>query len=296
MGDYAREVAAYTHGRGRFTCRMDGYAPCHNAEEVIRAAGYDPEADVENTPNSVFCSHGAGIVVPWSWVPQYMHLEGLKLRDGAGDGSPAEEEQLDARAGRIIRKNLNLDEKELEAIMEREFGPIRRRVYGSAKKDQPFAPDVTKPKYKKSLYIVDGYNVIFAWDELAKTAEYDLETARRDLLTILSNYQAFTKREMIVVFDAYNVKGDGERKEDVDGLHVVFTKEGELADTYIEKLIYEIGKDYSVRAVTSDGLIQLQAVRSGVLRLSAREFREEILAVDKEIEAFLKKLRENGQG
>ena len=293
VGDYAREVAAYTHGRGRFTCRMDGYAPCHNADEVIRAAGYDPEADVENTPNSVFCSHGAGIVVPWSWVPQYMHLEGLKLRDETADESPAEEEQLNTRAGQIIRKNLNLDEKELEAIMEREFGPIRRRVYGNARKDQSFAPDVTKPKYKKSLYIVDGYNVIFAWDELSKTAEYDLETARRDLLTILSNYQAFTKREMIVVFDAYNVKGDGERKEDVDGLHVVFTKEGELADTYIEKLIYEIGKDYSVRAVTSDGLIQLQAVRSGVLRLSAREFREEILMVDKEIEAFLKKLRES---
>ena len=291
--DYPREVASYTHGRGRFSCRMDGYAPCHNAEEVIRDTGYDPEADVENTPNSVFCSHGAGIVVPWSWVPQYMHLEGLKLRDSAGTDSPPEEEQLNARAGQIIRKNLNLDEKELEAIMEREFGPIRRRVYGTAKKEQPFAPDVTKPKYKKSLYIVDGYNVIFAWEELARTAEHDLDTARRDLLNILSNYQAFTKREMIVVFDAYNVKGDGERKEDVNGLHVVFTKEGELADTYIEKLIYEIGKDYTVRAVTSDGLIQLQAVRSGVLRLSAREFREEILTVDKEIETFLKKLRES---
>ena len=293
VGDYAREVASYTHGRGRFSCRMDGYAPCHNAEEVIRDAGYDPEADVENTPNSVFCSHGAGIVVPWSWVPQYMHLEGLKLRNSAGTDSPPEEEQLNARAGQIIRKNLNLDEKELEAIMEREFGPIRRRVYGTAKKEQSFAPDVMKPKYKKSLYIVDGYNVIFAWEELARTAEHDLDTARRDLLNILSNYQAFTKREMIVVFDAYNVKGDGERKEDVNGLHVVFTKEGELADTYIEKLIYEIGKDYTVRAVTSDGLIQLQAVRSGVLRLSAREFREEILTVDKEIEAFLKKLRES---
>ena len=293
IGDYAREVAAYTHGRGRFSCRMDGYAPCHNAEEVIRAAGYDPEADVANTPNSVFCSHGAGIVVPWSWVPQYMHLEGLHL-DGPGSGKTegAEEEQLNARAGQIIKKNLNLDEKELEAIMEREFGPIRRRVYGTAKKEQPFAPDVSSPKYKKSLYIVDGYNVIFAWDELAGTAEHDLDTARRDLLNILSNYQAFTRREMIVVFDAYNVKGDGERKEDVNGLHVVFTKEGELADTYIEKLIYEIGKDYNVRAVTSDGLIQLQAVRSGVLRLSAREFREEILAVDHEIETFLKKLRE----
>ena len=289
VGDYAKELAAYTHGRGRFSCRPDGYAPCHDAEDVVRAAAYSPEADLENTPDSVFCSHGAGVVVPWMWVPQYMHLEGLDLSDKpAGTG---EEELPEAYAGRVIRKNLDLDEKELEAIMEREFGPIRRRVYGTAKRDTPFTPDVSGPKYKKSLYIVDGYNVIFAWDELSKTAEHDLDTARRDLLDILSNYQAFTKREMIVVFDAYNVKGGPERKEDVNGLHVVFTKEGELADTYIERLIYEIGKDSNVRAVTSDGLIQLQAVRSGILRLSAREFREEILAVDEEIAAFLEKLR-----
>ena len=290
IGDYAREVAAYTHGKGRFTCRMDGYAPCHNAEEVIRDLAYDPEADVENTPNSVFCSHGAGIVVPWSWVPQYMHLEGLNLK--GEDNAPVEETEVNANAGQVIKKNVNLDEKELEAIMEREFGPIRRKVYGAPKKEQSFAPDVKKPKYKKSLYIVDGYNVIFAWDELSAIAETDLETARRDLLDILSNYQAYTKRDMIVVFDAYNVKGSEERKYDYNGLHVVFTKEGELGDTYIEKLTHEIGADLSVKVVTSDGLIQLQAVRSGVLRLSAREFREEILAVDEEIAAFLKKLRE----
>ncbi|MCR5683496.1 MAG: NYN domain-containing protein [Clostridiales bacterium] len=293
IGDYAREVAAYTHGRGRFTCRTDGYAPCHNAEEVIRETAYDPEADVANTPNSVFCSHGAGIVVPWAWVPQHMHLEGLELNKEPA--TPIEEAEINERAGRVIRKNLNLDEKELEAIMEREFGPIRRRVYGTPKKEQPFAPDVKHLKYKKSLYIVDGYNVIFAWDELAAVAESDLATARRDLCDILANYQAFTRREMIVVFDAYNVKGDAERKEDRDGLHVVFTKEGELGDTYIEKLVHEIGADQNVRVVTSDSLIQLQAVRSGVLRLSAREFRDEILAVDEEIEAFLKKLREENR-
>ncbi|MBR4184727.1 MAG: NYN domain-containing protein, partial [Clostridia bacterium] len=144
-------------------------------------------------------------------------------------------------------------------------------------------------------YIVDGYNVIFAWDELAAVAESDLSTARRDLCDILANYQAYTKREMIVVFDAYNVKGDTERKEDRDGLHIVFTKEGELGDTYIEKLVHEIGADQNVRVVTSDGLIQLQAVRSGVMRLSAREFRDEILAVDEEIEAFLGRLREENR-
>ena len=294
VGDYAKEVAAYTHGRGRFTCRADGYSPCHNAEEVIRSLAYDPEADVENTPASVFCSHGAGIVVPWMWVPRYMHLEGLRL--GEEDAPAAEPDPEEAeRAARLIRKNLDLDEKELEAIMEREFGPIRRRVYGETKKDLPFAPDIRTPKYRKSLYIVDGYNVIFAWDELSKTASHDLDTARRDLLGILANYRAFTHREIIVVFDAYNVKGGEEHKEEIDGLHVVFTKEGELADTYIERLIYEIGKDQNVRAVTSDGLIQLQAVRSGVLRLSAREFREELLAVDADIADYLRKLRE-GRG
>ncbi len=290
VGDYAREVAAYTHGKGHFSCRVDGYAPCHDAEAVIASLAYDPEADVENTPHSVFCSHGAGVVVPWDAVPDYMHLEGLGLDKKDGDGKDRGE-----NAGQVIHRNLSIDEKELEAIMEREFGPIRRRVYGPPKREQPFAPDVSAPKYKKSLYIVDGYNVIFAWDELKKVAAVDLATARRDLCDILANYRAFKKRDIIVVFDAYNVKGSEERKLEVNGLRVVYTKEGELADTYIERLIHEIGADFSVRVVTSDGLIQLQAVRSGILRLSAREFREEILAVDEEIAAYLKKLREENR-
>ncbi len=290
VGDYAREVAAYTHGKGHFSCCVDGYAPCHDAEAVIASLAYDPEADVENTPHSVFCSHGAGVVVPWDAVPDYMHLEGLGLDKKDGDGKDRGE-----NAGQVIHRNLSIDEKELEAIMEREFGPIRRRVYGPPKREQPFAPDVSAPKYKKSLYIVDGYNVIFAWDELKKVAAVDLATARRDLCDILANYRAFKKRDIIVVFDAYNVKGSEERKLEVNGLRVVYTKEGELADTYIERLIHEIGADFSVRVVTSDGLIQLQAVRSGILRLSAREFREEILAVDEEIAAYLKKLREENR-
>ena len=178
------------------------------------------------------------------------------------------------------KPSLKIIPPEVQARLDagNEFGDRAMGMFGPYEEMTVYRPGTAIPD-KKAM--------------LARTAEHDLDTARRDLLNILSNYQAFTKREMIVVFDAYNVKGDGERKEDVNGLHVVFTKEGELADTYIEKLIYEIGKDYTVRAVTSDGLIQLQAVRSGVLRLSAREFREEILTVDKEIEAFLKKLRES---
>ena len=279
IGDYAKEVASYTHGKGKFSCRVDGYFPCHNAKEVIEAAAYNPEADMDNSPDSVFCSHGAGVIVPWRQVREYMHLETtLEARQDEPLPEP-----------KIIRKNLNLDEKELEAIMEREFGPIRRKVYGEGKRTVTAEPKLHRNR--KSLYIIDGYNVIFAWDELAAIAETDLEGARNQLCDILANYKAFTKRDMVLVFDAYNVKGTVERKLDYQGLNVVYTKENELGDTYIEKLVNQIGRDHSVRVVTSDGLIQLQAVRSGVLRLSAREFREEILAVDKEIAEILAGLR-----
>ncbi|MBR4959681.1 MAG: TetM/TetW/TetO/TetS family tetracycline resistance ribosomal protection protein [Clostridia bacterium] len=278
MGDYAREVAAYTHGLGKLSCRADGYYPCHNTAEVMAEYGYNPEADTDNSPDSVFCSHGAGVIVPWREVQDYMHLEATLKPD-----------KTEAAPPKVIRQNLNLDEKELEAIMEREFGPIRRKVYGEGKRIVTAEPKLHRSR--KSLYIIDGYNVIFAWEELATIAETDLEGARIQLCDILANYRAFTKREMILVFDAYNVKGTVARKLDYQGLNVVYTKENELGDTYIEKLVNEIGRDHSVRVVTSDGLIQLQAVRSGVLRLSAREFREEILAVDKEIAEILAKLQ-----
>lgn len=280
MGEYAKEVAAYTHGKGKLSCRMDGYYPCHNAAAIIENTAYDPEADLDNTPDSVFCAHGAGVVVNWTQVRSHMHLESTLVEN---------KQEPTLQTPKVIRKNLDLDEKELEAIMEREFGPIRRKVYGEGKKVVTAEPKLHRNR--RSLYIIDGYNVIFAWEELAAIAETDLENARRQLCDILANYQAFTKRDMILVFDAYNVKGSVERKLDYQGLHVVYTKENELGDTYIEKLVNQIGKDHSVRVVTSDGLIQLQAVRSGVLRLSAREFREEILSVDKEIGEILAKMR-----
>ena len=288
LADYAGEVAAYTHGKGRFSCQVEGYFPCHNTDTVIADFAYDPTADLDNTPDSVFCARGAGLVVPWDHVREYMHLEGCRL---PVEDAPEPVEKGAPRPippARVIEKNLRLEEKELEAIMEREFGPIKRRVY--AKPEQAHTPNPAIPKYKKSLFIIDGYNLIFAWEELTALAEHDLSQARDSLCDILANYQAYTGRDMIVVFDAYNVKGAVERKFDVQGLHVVYTKEDELGDTYIEKLVHTIGKDYSVRVVTSDGLIQLQAVRSGVLRLSAREFRREILAVDEEIAALLSAL------
>ncbi len=284
IGGYAREVAAYTHGRGKFSCRVEGYFPCHNTDEILADFAYDPTADTDNSPDSVFCSHGAGFVVPWDRVPEYMHLEGLNLK---------KDEDPQLIEPQVIRQNLNIDEKELEAIMEREFGPIKRRVYSDPK--NPKMVNVSPQKFKKSLYIVDGYNVIFAWDELAEIAKTDLEGARQNLCDILANYQAYTGRDIVLVFDAYNVKGSVERKFDYHGLHVVYTKEGELGDVYISKMVKEIGRDFTVKIVTSDGLIQLQAIGSGVLRLSAREFREEVLAVDEEIREYLKKLREENE-
>lgn len=284
IGGYAREVVSYTHGRGKFSCRVEGYFPCHNTDEVLAQFSYDPTADMDNSPDSVFCSHGAGFIVPWDRVPEYMHLEGLKLD---------KDEDLQIQEPQVIRQNLNIDEKELEAIMEREFGPIKRRVYSDPK--IPKTVNVSPQKFKKSLYIVDGYNVVFAWDELAELAQTDLEGARRNLCDILANYQAYTGREIVLVFDAYNVKGSVERKFDYHGLHVVYTKEGELGDVYISKMVKEIGHDFTVKIVTSDGLIQLQAIGSGVLRLSAREFRDEVLAVDDEIREYLKKLHEENE-
>ena len=294
VNDYAGEVAAYTRGRGRFSCRLAGYYPCHDSERVIAEADYSPQSDLENTPDSVFCAHGAGFPVPWNEAPQYMHLELLKPDREEAESGETDPEKLSAP--KLVAKNLNIDDKELEKIMEREFGPIRRREYGlpsvSFSDPDPGRDRKKAGSGREQLYIIDGYNVIFAWEELAETAKEDLEDARRRLCELLVNYQAFTKREMILVFDAYNVKTAEDRRVEMGGLHVVYTKENQIADAYIEKLISDIGKDYSVRVVTSDGLIQLRAVGTGVLRMSAREFHEEVAAAGDEIAAILKKLRE----
>jgi small GTP-binding protein len=279
VGDYHLRVSDYTHGKGKFTVRFEGYLPCHNEKAVIEASNYDPEADLFNPPHSVFCARGSGFVVPWHQVGDYAHL----TADGrltSGSGSEV----------KYVSRPVKIDEKELEAIMEREFGPIKRRIYSKAA-ETSVSPNVKNPKYKKSMYIIDGYNVIFASPELSEIAKTDLESARTHLCGILQNYRAFTGKDIIVVFDAYNVKGAVERKQEINGLKVVYTKEGELGDTYIERLIYQIGKDFSVRVVTSDGMIQLQALRTGILRLSAREFWSEITYVDDEINVMLENLK-----
>lgn len=284
LRDYARDVAAYTRGRGRLSCEVAGYFPCHNTEAVVAALAYDPAADLENTPDSVFCSHGAGITIPWDQVEENMHLESV-LRP-----KPA---AAPAAAPRVRTQNLDLDEKELQRIIEREFGPQKTPLYRPPAAKAEAA--VTLPPRRKEYLIVDGYNMIFAWDGLREQAAYDLSGARERLLDLLSNYCGFHPCELIVVFDSYRVKGGTGSRSRHNNLRVVYTQEDESADLYIETLVGKIGKNYAVRVATSDALIQLSALRSGVLRVSAAELERELERTNGEIAAVLRRLREEAR-
>ena len=284
LRDYARDVAAYTRGRGRLSCEVAGYFPCHNTEAVVTALAYDPAADLENTPDSVFCSHGAGITIPWDQVEENMHLESV-LRP-----KPA---AAPAAAPRVRTQNLDLDEKELQRIIEREFGPQKTPLYRAPAAKAEAA--VTLPPRRKEYLIVDGYNMIFAWDGLREQAGYDLSGARERLLDLLSNYCGFHPCELIVVFDSYRVRGGTGSRRRHNNLRVVYTQEDESADLYIETLVGKIGKNYAVRVATSDALIQLSALRSGVLRVSAAELERELERTNGEIAAVLRRLREEAR-
>ena len=278
MRSYAKDVMAYTKGKGKLSLFSDGYAPCHNAEKVIDAAKYNPESDIANTPDSVFCSHGAGINVKWYDVEKYMHVtSGMDVE--TGDKIPSMPNP------KLLKRNLNIDDKELEAIMEREFGPIRRRQYSEAVLDTP--KTAYSAERKKEYIIVDGYNLIFAWEGLAALAKENFDAARHILTDILCNYRGYTKCELVLVFDGYKVKGNAGEKSDYNGIHLVFTNENETGDMYIEKLVEEVGKNYSVRVVTSDNLIQVSALRAGVLRMPAREFIKEIERVNDRIKEII---------
>ena len=267
LGDYADQLAAYTQGRGRLQLALHGYRECHNPDAVIAELGYDPESDLDNTPDSVFCAHGAGFTVKWNQVPEYMHLEsGLKKE----------------QPPQLITRNFHIDDKELEAIMEREFGPVKRPLY-HAPANRPAEEKLTIRPLKQQCIIVDGYNIIFAWDTLAQTAQSDLDAARRGLLDILSSYAGFKKCRIVVVFDGYKQKGNSGERSTFHNIQVVYTKENETGDQYIESLAAQIGNNYSVRVATSDSLIQLSSLRSGVLRMSARELYEEVTLAQKEM-------------
>ena len=273
LGDYSQILAAYTQGRGQLQISLHGYLPCHNQEEVVEKAGYDPEADLENTPDSVFCAHGAGFTVKWNEVKQYMHLEsGLKAQ----------------KAPQILTRNLSADDMTLEKIMEREFGPIKRPKY-TAPENRPATELLTIRPPRPVYVIVDGYNLIFAREKLAETAKSDLSAARRLLCDQLSNYAAYKRCRLVVVFDGYKVKDNPGEKEQMLGIQVVYTRENQTADSYIESLAAQIGPNYNVRVASSDALVQLGTVRSGVLRVSARELWEEMDAAQREMKKHYKK-------
>ena len=273
LGDYADTLAAYTQGRGRLQIGLRGYEPCHNPDAVIAAAAYDPEADLENTPHSVFCAHGAGFTVKWNEVKDHMHLE-----SGLKEDKPPQ----------IITRNLQPDDKELEAILLKQFGPIKTQLYRPVK-NAPATEKLTIRPPKQQYLIVDGYNIIFAWEELAALAKEDLDAARRQLCDILSSYAGFKKCTLVLVFDGYMQKGSSGSKSVFSNIRVVYTAEGETADAYIEALAAQIGTNYTVRVATSDGLVQLSSLRSGVLRVSARELLAEIQAAEKEMKLHYSK-------
>ena len=278
MQSYAAELAAYTRGRGRLSLTVDGYDVCRDADRVIAEIGYDPDRDTANPSGSVFCSHGAGTVIPWDQVRDYMHIDTGYLRETVPPVQP-----------RIFRRNFDLDDRALEELLQREFGPIRRKQYSA-----PVVNTAEDPAElfhsRKQRVIVDGYNVIFAWDELKTLAREDLAQARERLMDTLSNYAGFTKAELVLVFDGYRVKGSAGERFDYHNIHIAYTKENETADAYIEWLANEIGKNESVRVVTSDSLIRLSALRSGVLRTSAMEFRAEVEGINARIEQAIRDL------
>ena len=277
MNEYMQELLAYTHGRGRLSLTPGGSRPCREQQKIVDAIGYEPERDTDNPADSVFCSHGAGVNIPWDQVKDYMHLESCL--------KPPVEETAPIAAPRY--RNLSIDDRELEAIMEREFGKIKRPQY-SARQVNAAASEPAFEK-KPEFIIVDGYNLIFAWDELKKLAADRLDLARGRLMDMLSNYCGFTKAKLVLVFDGFRTPGNPGSREDYHNINVAFTKDGETGDAYIERLADEIGKNYSVRVVTSDNLIRLSALRSGVLRCSSGEFKNEVEWVLGQIDAVLKK-------
>ena len=291
MRDYQREVWAYTKGRGRITFTLKGYEPCHNAEEVIEQIGYDSEGDVDNPTGSVFCAHGAGFLVKWDEVPEYMHIKEDFLSEESDETS--EEEQTitgNAHLGNSSYSSGYGDDPELLAIMEREFGSKQkeRDRYSGYRKQTVSAPMPRKTvikdtEPKKEYLLVDGYNVIFAWEELNELAKASIDAARNKLMDILSNYQGFTGCTLILVFDAYKVKGSQGEVQKYHNIYVVYTKEAETADQYIEKTTHEIGRKYKVTVATSDALEQVIVMGQGAYRISARDFYEEVERTEKQI-------------
>ena len=282
MQDYQKEVTAYTRGEGKLFCSIQGYGVCHNSEEVIIQKAYDSEADLENPTGSVFCAHGAGFVVSWDEVPNYMHLESTLEEVSREAGAEKEVQQVFTE----YTEDMWIDTEEIDAILDRTYGANKKNKNGygksgfARKKKTVESVTVTRtyqPKKAEEEYLlVDGYNVIYAWDDLKELAENNLDGARGKLMDILCNYQGIRKCHLIVVFDAYRVKGHATEITDYHNIHVVFTAEAETADQYIEKFAHENGRKYRVTVATSDGLEQIIIRGQDCLLISARELKEEI--------------------
>ena len=298
MRGYQTELISYTKGKGRMTCSVSSYQPCHNAEEVIEARGYDPEGDLENPTGSVFCAHGAGFVVDWDLVPEYAHLDtsgviGQKKNDDYQDIVENEyEPRTDVPAGptsRYDRSNLTITNDELEEIFTRTYGPIKREKSGWQKSrrmdysESASSAPAKKQEVRDEYLLVDGYNIIFSWEELNELAKVNVESARTKLMDILSNYQGYKKMNLILVFDAYRVEGGQGSVQKYHNIYVVYTKEAETADQYIEKTVHAIGRKYNVTVATSDALEQVIILGQGGRRMSAHDLEEEITAMRREI-------------
>lgn len=300
MRDYQKEVISYTSGRGRLSCTLKGYYPCHNQEEIVEAVGYDPEADLENPTGSVFCAHGAGFVVNWDQVEDYMHVESGWNAPAGQETKP--EKPVTAKNWKEENEKYWATEKELEEIFERTYGPIRKLgeeapagrsvkgwkksrrdpLEGYGKSTSDYKQKKT-PDGEKEYLLVDGYNIIFAWEDLKELAASNIDGAREKLMDILCNYQGFKKCTLILVFDAYKVKGNPGSVETYHNIHVVYTKEAETADQYIEKTVHEIGRKYRVTVATSDQLEQVIILGQGGRRMSARELLEDVIEVRQQI-------------
>ena len=300
MRDYQKEVISYTSGRGRLSCTLKGYYPCHNQEEIVEAVGYDPEADLENPTGSVFCAHGAGFAVNWDQVEDYMHVESGWNAPAGQETKP--EKPVTAKNWKEENEKYWATEKELEEIFERTYGPMRKLgeeapagrsvkgwkksrrdpLEGYGKSTSDYKQKKT-PDGEKEYLLVDGYNIIFAWEDLKELAASNIDGAREKLMDILCNYQGFKKCTLILVFDAYKVKGNPGSVETYHNIHVVYTKEAETADQYIEKTVHEIGRKYRVTVATSDQLEQVIILGQGGRRMSARELLEDVIEVRQQI-------------
>ncbi len=291
MRGYQREVISYTRGTGSLFCSLKGYETCHNTEEVLAEMNYNSENDLENPTGSVFCSHGAGFHVSWDKVDEYAHID---------TGWVKAKKKNTEEVPRTSFSQIRLDEQELEEIFTRTYGPIKRERNGFQKTSRTVTAKAgesrpVKKQPEKEYLLVDGYNIIFAWEDLNELAKVNIEAARSKLMDILCNYQGYKKCTLILVFDAYKVEGNQGSIQKYHNIHVVYTKEAETADQYIEKTVHEIGRKYHVTVATSDAMEQVIILGQGASRMSAKNLLEEIGYMKEEIrEFYIEKQKKSG--